>query len=916
MTALHETKHRSMQYNHLVRAGVGLIGRDNELNALDRFLDGSARCALAIRGDAGLGKTALAEEFAHRAATAGWRVVRATGVEAEKSFALGGLNQIVFFLRAELAELGGDDQAVLAPILGADPVSAPAPMMVTMALLALLAGAARQAPLLLVTEDVHWFDDVSATVLNAAGRRLSDPRLRFLATARPQHGELVAEGWEELDLRPLSAGSAAYLVDQCAMPLSAVTRQLILDFAAGNPLALQELPRNAEQIGTWTSTIPLTDRLVTVFGARLRLLDERVRTELLRAALDGTPANTSGGSAARYAMVDVETAITQGLLSSDPSGNLVFRHPLVRAAVIHQASPAQRRDAHAHLARLYDDVLMRRATHLSAAASGPDQAVADLLDRAAHLSIRRGGATTAVDWLRRAAELSTNALRREQLRADAAFVASQASRFDDAQQLADDPQADTDSASSVLTAAYLALYRDGDVLASHRQILTALHHAETLDDGIVVRLVKLLLAVTMYCGEPSLWEQTDNAVDQLAARLDADALIFRDSWGDVSRRGHTVLERLVTQHTQLSRREPWDVMRLGVAAYYVDGLADFRAPLTNLFQRESERGAITNAMTMLHLLLLDQIATGNWERAYESIQLGLELTTTHRNDLFHHQFVAYNGLHAAATGDVETAHRCVAAVQAWAGPRRLGLLLTIARRTITLIALGAGDYIAAHESASQHHIEGELPPYSKQLTEELLDLVEAAAHAGQPERAQAYADQAIELRVGDISPRLAALATAAQAITTPGQDAARLYEQALAHPGLSGFPFERNRIRLYYGMWLRRQRRNAEAREHLRKATETFRSLSARPWEQRAAAELRASGATVKRATAGHAITLTAQERTIAELAAAGRSNKQIAAQLYLSPRTVGAHLYRIFPKLGITNRAALSQALSQMVSE
>ena len=282
---------------------------------------------------------------------------------------------------------------------------------------------------------------------------------------------------------------------------------------------------------TWTSAMPLTDRLVTVFGSRLSQLDARVRTELLRAALDGTPAAPSVDTSGRYVMTDVDTAVAQGLLTSAPSGDVVFRHPLVRAAVIHQASASQRREAHAHLAWLYDDELMRRATHLSAAATGPDQTVADLLDRAAHLSIRRGGAAVAVDWLRRAAELCTDSPRRERLRADAAFVASQASRFEDAKRLADDPLAETESASSVLTAAYLALYRDGDVLTTHHHVLGALETADALDDAIVTRLVKLLLAVTLYSGEPELWQQTDGVIDRLASRLDADALILRDAWG-------------------------------------------------------------------------------------------------------------------------------------------------------------------------------------------------------------------------------------------------------------------------------------------------------------------------------------------------------------------------------------------------
>ncbi|KAA0094109.1 helix-turn-helix transcriptional regulator [Mycolicibacterium sp. P1-18] len=898
-----------MQYNQGVRAGVGLIGRDDEIDTLTRFLDGAGRGALVVRGEAGVGKTALVEEIVDRAVAAGWRVIRATGVEAETPFALSGLNQIVFALRAELAQLGVDDQTVLAPVLGADATSAPAPMPLVMALLSLLTQAAERDRLLLVVEDMHWFDDVSASVLNAAGRRLSDPRLRFVATARPVDGDHAGEGWDELALHPLTAAAAARLVDLSALSLSTTTRRMILDVAAGNPLALQELPRNAGQIDTWTSAVPLTDRLVTVFGSRLGLLDDRVRRELLRAALDGTPATTSVDAAGRYVLSDVDAAVAQGLLVNNPSGDVVFRHPLVRAAVIHQASAPQRRDAHAHLAQLYDDELMRQATHLSAAAIGPDQVVADLLDRAAHLSIRLGGSAIAVDWLRRAAELCTEPARRERLRADAAFVASQASRFDDARRLADDPLAETESVASVLTTAYVALYRDGDVLTTHRQLFDALSDVDDLDDATVTRLVKLLLAVTLYNGDPERWQQTDDVVDRLASRLDADALLLRDSWGDVCRRGHTVRRRLDEERARVGRREPWDVMRLGVAAYYVDGLADFRGTLATLFRRESERGAITSAMTMLHLILLDHLATGDWQQAEQSIRLGLDLTEAHRNDLFRHQFIAYEGLHAAASGDVDAARRCATEVQAWAQPRRVGLLSTIVRRTETLVALGAGDYVAAHAATTEGHAGQRFPPYSKQPTEELLDVVDAAVHAGHLDRAQAYVEQAIELRIADISPRLAALTVAVRAMTAADGSAGELYDQALAHPGLAQNAFERNRIHLTYGMWLRRRRRTAEARAQLTLAADGFRALSAHPWEQRATGELRASGAAVHRAPGG-SVALSAQERTIAELAAAGQSNKDIATRLHLSPRTVGAHLYRIFPKLGVTSRAALGQAL------
>lgn len=900
-----------------MRAGLGLVGRENELAELDLFLSAAGPGALALRGDAGVGKTALAAELTARATAEGWRVLRAVGVEAEKPFTLGGLNQMVFGLRDHLAGLDTHDRDVLAPVFGADPVQPPSPMPLALAILDLLAAAAQEQKVLLFVDDVQWLDEVSATVLSAAGRRVAGPDVRIMAAYRPHSGaEFSTAGWAELPLDPLTETDAARVVDRMALPLSAATRRAILDFAAGNPLALEELPRNADQIETWTSTssaLPLTDRLVTVFGGRLRQLDARVRMELLRAALDGARANASTSSGSRYVMVDVQDAVDRDLLIVDPLGDIVFRHPLVRAAVIHQAAPAERRAAHAYLAGLYGDVLVRRAAHLSEAATVPDQAVADLLDEAARLSIRRGGAAAAVDWLRRAAELSTDPARRAALRAEAAFVAAQASRFDDAEELVE--QGENESVAAVLTGAYLSLYRDGEVVGTHRRLLNAFRNADTYDAATAARLIKLLLAITQYAADPKLWQDTDEAVDRFIDRADATTLLYRDAWGDLARRGHTVRARLGEYRDTLATLEPWEVMRLGVTAYYVDGLGDFRATLTRLFDRERDRGAVTNAMTMLHLLLLDQIASGRWAQAQESARLGVELTSTHHNELFRCQFVAYDGLRAAGAGDVGTARRCAAEVTAWAGPRRLGLLLGFAHRISVLSALAEGDYGAAYTAALRIGPPGEFPPYAHQAIDGLLDMVEAATHAGHLQEARAHAAAALELRLGDLSPRLAMLTSAVQAMTADEAAAGELYESALSCAAAAEFPFEQNRIRLAYGMWLRRRRRHTEAREVLASAADGFDALPAQPWAQRARTELRAAGAGVTRSKAD-AVTLSAQERTIAELAAAGQSNKQIAAQLYLSPRTVGAHLYRIFPKLGVTSRAALGEALRAQAAD
>ena len=897
-----------------MRVGFDLVGRDDELALLNRFRTGGEHDAMAVVGDAGVGKTALVGQVGADAVADGWRLVHAVGVEAEKSFSLGGLNQMVFGLRTLLPSLEDRDREVLAPVFSADPAAPPTPMALTIALLNLLSAAAVERPVLLVVEDVHWLDDLSATVLNAAGRRVIDPRVRLIATYRPNVGTAFAlAGWSELTLQPLGPEDSARIVDGLQLPLSPQSRTAILEVAAGNPLALHELPRAADQVHQATAAVPLTQRLVTVFGGRLHQLDPRVSTELLRAALDGVKSNAVYDGGSRYVMSDVQQAIDADLLMRDGRGEIVFRHPLVRAAVIHQASAQDRRDAHTHLAGLYDDVLVRRATHLSAAAVGGDQQAADLLDQAARQSIRRGDSAVAVDWLRRAAELSTEPTRRIGLLADAAFVASQSSRFDDAQSFVDTAQAvGEESASSVLTGAYLALYRDGDVTAGHRRVLGAVRRPDVLDDETLSRMVKLLLAITQYSADAELWRHTLDALARVGDRLPPESAIYRDAWGDVARTGHTVRARLAEQVERLPMLEPWEVMRLAVAAYYVDGLADFRVTLRRLLERERERGAVTNAMTMRHLVLLDLIRSGQWAEAAEVGRDGLALTKTHRNDLFRFQFTAYLAMLAASVGDLDAARRNAAEVAAWAGPRRLGLLLGFAQRTTVLVALAERDYDGAYAAAVRIGAPGEFPPFAYQAVDGLLDMVEAAVHSGHLNEARAHAEAAAAVGLPAISPRLAALTIAAAAMTAPDGAADELYESALAQPALAAVPFEQARIWFAYGMWLRRQRRVTRARAALTQALEGFDSLGAVPWAARARTELRAAGATVKRSD-GEGVQLSSQERRIAELAAAGHSNKQIAAQLYLSPRTVGAHLYRIFPKLGITSRAGLAIALREL---
>ncbi|WKG03926.1 LuxR family transcriptional regulator [Mycolicibacterium sp. HK-90] len=902
--------------------GKPLLGRSDELAQLATFLaTPTGPGAAVVRGDAGVGKTALIAHAAATAANDGWHVLATMAVEFEAQFALTGLSQLVLPFRDRLSDLDPHSAAALAPAIGRDAVSPAPPLVMALAWLELLSAAARDNPVLVVIDDAQWLDEVTAAIVTIAGQRILDPRVRLLAVCRAEVHSVIGDGpWPRITVGAFDTDTAdAYLRRQFP-DLSSELRALILQEAAGNPLALDELPRHPAISNASGPAITLTERLQGVFGGRLVQLDTQARGELLRAALDGSavaPAGVTGG-ASRYRMRGAEGAIEYGLLRVDENGELVFRHPLVRAAVIQMSTANERRAAHAFLAGLYADDIVRRAAHLSAATIDPDDTVSAVLEDAANTSIRRGGSRTAVNLLRRAAELSKKPGRRAHLSGEAAFVAAQAARLDDAASLLSDYSGPAgtggpaERAAAALTQSYLALYRNGDVISTHRRMIDALAAADDLDDATVTRLVNAQLAISQYCADPDKWALTDLAIDAVAERLDPKCLVYRDAWGDVAYRGATVTARLDDIQRHIDTLEPWDLMRLGVSAYYVDSLESFRVAMSDHTARESGDGAVTNAMTMEHLALLDQINCGRWAEAEHTAQRGLALTREHGHEMFEHQFLVFEGLLAASKGEIQRARELGTAVDAWARPRRLGLHLGYAKRIALLCALTEGDYEAAWTAATAISAAGDIPHYSHQALRAIFDLVEAAVRSDRLDAARQHVGAALRLNLAAISPRLDLTVAGAMALVADEDDADELFNTAIAHPAAAAFPFEHARIRLAYGMWLRRQRRYRRAQTELAAATEAFEALGAQPWAARTAAELRAAGSTPHRGYTTE-VTLSGQERRIAEMAADGLSNKEIAEQLYLSPRTVGAHLYRVFPKLGITRRSGLRQALEAL---
>ena len=880
-----------------------------------RLLAGDTGRAVVVSGEPGVGKTALIEYLCGFAVSEGWQVVRVQGSQAEESFALGGLNQLALGLRDCQTGLAERDRAVLEPVLRGDTGTEVSVLPLATALLNLLAVASQTRPVMLVVDDVHWLDSISAEVLGALGRRLAHPRVRIVAGRRmPYESVFSAAGWDELPLAALGAADSEHLLDRAGVALPAVTRTAVLAAAAGNPLALAELPRFANRIDWGAAVMPLTQRLVGVFGDRTTGLDADVRADLLRAALDGSTTSTVAANRSRYTIHHGEPAAAVGLLVVDPLGHYVFRPPLVPAAVIHQSTPRERRAAHRDLAMLYGDVLFRRASHLAAAATGPDQDVADLLGEAAQLSLRLGGIPAAIGWLRQAAELSTDPKRRTALLAEAVFVTTRAGRIDEAKELLGNTEADpTQFALAVLADCYQGIHADGEAITTHRRLLEALTRVDELDEQVVNRLVNLLLYITGYADDDQLRTLTNAGVAKVASRVVPAVLMYHTGVDDIASTSKAIRSTLAGYAAFLSEVPARYVLMMSYPAYCIDAMAEFRAPLRTAFTQVSAHGASLDAIEGGRVVLLDLMATGHWDQAEQIGAQCLEMAAQdHGSELLRHTLLADLGVLAACRGDLETARRNAADVTAWSQPRGMKMLLRTAHRIAVRVALAEGDYEAAYQAVIRISPPGQFPRQNIQVGDHMLDMVEALIHSGRLEDARAHVAEAVRLNLAEVSPHVAALTTAMTAMTAPDTEAEDLYQSALSHPGIAEFPFEHSRIALAHGMWLRRVRRYTEARAVLGSAAEDFERLGARPWARRARAELQAAGATVKQSL-GDTVALSAQEYRIAQLAAAGHTSKEIAEKVNLSPRTVDSHLNKVFRKLGVTRRSALGQALAEV---
>ncbi|TWD13574.1 regulatory LuxR family protein [Streptomyces sp. T12] len=916
-------------------AAQPLVGRASDLARILSFLDNhDAGSALLLSGEAGVGKTELLYAVAQAASDAGTHVLSAAGVQFEADVSYSALNQALLPLMAIFDELSSSHRDAIRVALGFGAGTPPERLLLSNAALALLRTAAADKPVLLVVDDLQWVDRASAAVFGFIARRLTGSRISFLGASRTEMDSFFERGGlPQFEIPPLDEDASTFLIDSRFPGLAPAVRRRLLQTAQGNPLALLELPkalRAGQRVAreSLPYVLPLSQRLQSLFVSRVEDLPPTTQHLLLIATLDGSGDLSTLYAAARDTddnidLEDLAPAERDHLVLLDTgTRRLAFRHPLISSAVMEISTGSQRRAAHRALARVLSDP-ERRAWHLGEATLEPDEQVAAQLEQQARRTLDRGDAVAAIAALTRAADLSPLGADRARRLTEAAYIGADATgALRSASELLENARrADPYQHRSLHFAAaavQLLLNGDGDVVTAHRLLAGAItegRHGYDATNVALVDALHLLLLLCFYGGSAELWEPFHAAVNQLRPDPPPLLCVAAQTFGDPARGGAASVEQLDRiLHTAIDETDSARIVRIGTASIYPDRLSALREPSWRVVRQGRDGGPVRRHLGGLMHLCLEGYHTGRWDETAQLADEGLQLCKDSGYTFFTWYFLYNKAIVAASRGDTDTAQELAEQIADWAAPRGVRSALHYAHHVQAVAHISSGDFAGAYRHASMVSPPGQLAPYSPHALWVIFDLVESAVRLNHRAEAADHVRALHEADVGALSPRLALLLGGCAALSAENDDAAfRQFEKALSAPGTDRWPFDKARVQLAHGERLRRARETMSARETLTSALHTFEQLGARAWSERATKELRAAGWSVTRADDQKRQELTPQEREIAQLAASGLTNKQIAEQLFISHRTVGAHLYQIYPKLGIASRAALRDALTAL---
>jgi DNA-binding CsgD family transcriptional regulator len=879
--------------------------------------------AVVLRGEAGAGKTALLDFVAEH--SSGWRIATAVGVESEMELAYSGLHQLCAPMLEHLDRLPEPQRAALATVFGFESGPAPERFLVGLAALTLLAEVADdQQPLLCVVDDAQWLDEASAQLVLFVARRLLVEPIALVCAARTGIGDGVLAGVPTLPVAGLGDSDArALLLENLPGPIDAAVCEQVVIESHGNPLALLELPR------TWTAADlaggfavpapqPVITRIEESFAKRLLLLPAETQLLVLTAAAEPLGDPLLLHRAAEILCLDLASlgpAADAGLL--DVGARVEFAHPLVRSSAYRSAAAGDRYRVHAALAEATDADRDpdRRAWHRACATHAPDEDVAAEIEHSAGRAQARGGVAAAAAFLERATALSPEPSER----------ARRALRAAGAKQLAGAPQA----ASALVAAAAdgplgtlenaLALRLRGQIALDLRRgkeamplLLDAARQLERVAPIVAREAYLEALTAASFVGTEPLRRAAEAAHSALAPADTSGAddlmlagLAFRFTEGYAA--GAGLLKRALRAYRDQDSESAEDPRWPGIARRVAPDMFDdeaWRDLATRSVRLARDRGALGVLPLALNNLAVLRTFEGELEGAAALVEEADAIA-----DVTGAAQIPFGGLILLGFRGAESAvSERIEADTATATRRGEEYLIIVGAHVRALLLNGLGQYDAAL-SAAERGSESEAVC---QTVWSLTELVEAAIRCGKAEVAAGALRRLTERTQSAGTEWALGIEARSRALVAADAHADELYLEAIDRLGRCRIATEQARAYLVYGEWLRGAGRRIDARHHLRIAHDMFARMGMDAFAERARRELLATGENVRKRRAESRDELTAQEMQIAELARDGQSNPEIAAQLFLSSRTVEWHLRKVFVKLGITSRRELETALPQ----
>jgi DNA-binding CsgD family transcriptional regulator len=912
-----------------------IVGRTRERSEIEALLEAAREgrsTALILHGEAGIGKSTLLDEAV--AAAPDFRVLRARGYESESDIPFAGLLDLLTPLLDLLDRIPPLQAAALRGSLA---LGEPVPhdqFAIPAAVLSLLGAAAEEQPLLVVVDDVQWLDTASGDALLFAARRLGQEGIVMLAAARDGEGmDPQGTGLPRMRVAALEPDSARELLVARAGAVADVVADRLLESAAGNPLALVEIPTLLDE-GQLAGRVPLPAPLPpgsTIEGAFRRQL-ERLPTDTRRALLVVAAMQTGRSDILYEALerLDIDReclhVAEDAAVVGTEGGRMLFRHPLLRATVYHGASAPERRAVHDVLAEVAPDA-PRRAWHMAHATVAPDEAVASALEEAGRDARGRGGNSAAAAAFARAAELSVDDESRARRDLEAATDFTLAAQFDKALALIDDGLALTGDPvlrTDLRRARGHLELRRGAPMAANAVLKEEAEWLEAQGDRAraATTLIEASVAHMMTGDMVALGEGARRArelahevappVELLATLIEAETLFALGR----TEEGEALLEPclpFLTAGDPLASGLPEVVGMAGQCSVWIERFDRAQAILDRLVRAARDAAAVGLLIYPLAARSHLEFRVGRWPAALadaaESVELARE---TGQIGLMAHSLTALARVESA-TGRSEDAQRH--------GRESLEICRAMGGDAIRVYALS----VLAFDDLTTGRVESaiELLDEAREVADRLTmdepalvqwapDHVEALARHGRGDRAR----EALERfeRQADATGRHWALAAAARCRGILAEGGyGRHFEEALSHHEHDGQPFECARTQLAYAERLRRSKQRADARPFLSAALDTFTRLGARPWADRCRAELTATGGpTGPRPDRSQADELTAQELKIALLVAQGLTNREVAASLFLSPKTIEHHLSAIYRKLDVKSRTQLARLLAE----